>query len=328
MTTVETERPEAPPGRPAGGVGDSASRPDGTLKVTGNFAYSSDLHLAGALWGATLRSPYPRARIVRLDTTARAGHAGVAAVLTHEDVPGEKTYGMKVADQPVLAFDEVRYQGEAIAVVAADHPEIARRALDEIVVEYEELPPIVDPEVALAGDDGFVHPGGNLVRHVRIRHGDTDAARRQADVVIDAEFEVGTQDPAFLGPESGLAVPDGEGGVDLYVAAQWLHLDQIQVASTLGLPPSRRSGCRSAESVARSAGARTCPCTSTRACSPCAPDARSGWSTTVRSRSSATSAAIRRTPAWSWARRATASSSSPTCGCSSTEAPTPRRRRS
>ena len=84
---------------------------------------------------------------------------------------------MKVADQPVLAFDEVRYQGEPVAIVAADHPEIARRALGEIIVEYEELTPIVDPEAALAGDDGLVHPGGNLVRHVRIRHGDTDAAR-------------------------------------------------------------------------------------------------------------------------------------------------------
>ena len=241
-TTVEAERPEAPAGgdRP-GGVGDSASRPDGTLKVTGNFAYSSDLHLRGALWGATLRSPHPRARIVRLDATAARAVPGVAAVLTHEDVPGEKTYGMKVADQPVLAFDEVRFQGEPIAIVAAEHPEIARRSLDEIVVEYEELPPIVDPEVALTGDSGLVHPDGahpgpNLVRHVRIRHGDTDAARPLADVVIEAELEVGTQDPAFLGPESGLAVPDGDGGVDLHVAAQWLHLDQLQVASSLGLP--------------------------------------------------------------------------------------------
>ncbi len=173
---------------------------------------------------------------MKLDVTRALAVTGVAAVLTHEDVPGEKTYGMKVADQPVLAFDEVRYQGEAIAIVAAEHPEIARRALGEIVVEYEELPPIVDPEAALAGEDGSVHPGGNLVRHVRIRHGDTDAARPRADVVIEADLEVGTQDPAFLGPESGLAVPDGEGGVDLHVAAQWLHLDQLQVAASLGLP--------------------------------------------------------------------------------------------
>ena len=150
MTRSRPNGREAPTGTgQPGGVGDSASRPDGTLKVTGNFAYSSDLHLRGALWGATLRSPHPRARIVKLESPGRSAITGVAAVLTHEDVPGEKTYGMKVADQPVLAFDEVRYQGEAVAIVAADHPEIARRALDEIVVEYEELPPIVDPEAAL-----------------------------------------------------------------------------------------------------------------------------------------------------------------------------------
>ena len=95
-----------------------------------------------------------------LDVTRALTVTGVAAVLTHEDVPGEKTFGMKVADQPVLAFDEVRYQGEAIAIVAAEHPEIARRALGEVVVEYEELPPVVDPEAALAGEDGSVHPAG------------------------------------------------------------------------------------------------------------------------------------------------------------------------
>jgi xanthine dehydrogenase D subunit len=237
MTTIEAERPAAGSDHhQPGGVGDSAVRPDGTLKVTGNFAYSSDLHLSGALWGATLRSPHPRARIVGLDVSRALAVPGVAAVLTHDDVPGQKTYGMKVADQPVLAFDEVRYQGEPIAIVAADHPESARRALAEIVVEYAELAPIVDPETALAGEDDLVHPTGNLVRHVRIRHGDTDAARGRADVVIGAEYEVGIQDPAFLGPESGLAVPDGEGGVDLHVSAQWLHLDQLQVAASLGLP--------------------------------------------------------------------------------------------
>ena len=94
MTMVEIARPGSPTGaREHGGVGDSASRPDGTLKVTGNFAYSSDLHLSGALWGATLRSPFPRARILSLDTARALAIPGVAAVLTHEDVPGTKTYG-------------------------------------------------------------------------------------------------------------------------------------------------------------------------------------------------------------------------------------------
>lgn len=93
------------------GVGASTARPDGRLKVKGDFAYSSDLRAEGMVWGATLRSPHPSARIVRLDTTAALRLPGVLAVLTHEDVPGRATYGMKVSDQPVLADDRVRYQG-------------------------------------------------------------------------------------------------------------------------------------------------------------------------------------------------------------------------
>ena len=77
---------------------------------------------------------------------------------------------------------------------------------------------------------------GNVLRHVRIDHGDPDAT---ADVVVTGEYEVGMQDQAFLGPESGLAVPDGEGGVDLYIATQWLHVDRDQVAASLGLPPEK-----------------------------------------------------------------------------------------
>ncbi|MER5888179.1 molybdopterin cofactor-binding domain-containing protein [Streptomyces sp. NPDC001941] len=227
------------------GVGASTARPDGRLKVTGDFAYSSDLHAADMVWGATLRSPHPSARIVRLDATAALRLPGVVAVLTHEDVPGRPLYGMKVADQPVLAAELVRYQGEPVALVAADHPETARRALRLIEVEYEQLPALTDPEDAVRGVGPLVHAArvdgrrGNVVRHVRIRHGDLAAARRAADVVVAGTYEVGMQDQAFLGPESGLAVPDGEGGVDVFVSTQWLHDDQHQMCGALGLPPDK-----------------------------------------------------------------------------------------
>ncbi len=219
----------------AAGVGTSASRPDGIPKVDGSFIYSSDEYHEGSLWGATLRSPHPRARIVSIDTSAAEGVDGVAAVLTHQDVPGSKTYGMKISDQPVLAFDEARYQGEPVALVAATHPDIARRACGLIEVQYEELIPNTDPEASLTGTVDGLRNGG-LARHVKIRHGDVAAARDHADVVIEARYELGTQDPAFLGPESGLAVPVGDGGVELYVSCQNLHLDQKQVAASLGLP--------------------------------------------------------------------------------------------
>lgn len=217
-------------------MGASAPRPDGTLKVTGEFAYSSDLYLTGMLWGATLRSPHPSAWIRSIDVGPALAMPGVHAVLTHEDVPGEKFYGLDVKDQPVLAVDQVRYQGEPVAIVAADHPETARRAAAAIVVEYEEREPVTDPRrAAFDADCPKVHPRGNVVRYQPVRVGSVF----EADVVVRGEYEVGMQDQAFLGPESGLAVPAEDGGVDLFVATQWLHVDREQIAPCLGLPQDK-----------------------------------------------------------------------------------------
>jgi CO/xanthine dehydrogenase Mo-binding subunit len=219
------------------GVGDSPLRPDGTLKVLGQFAYGSDLWMEDMIWGVTLRSPHPSARIKSMDIGPALRTAGVYAILTHADVPGVNRYGLDLVDQPVLAEDFVRYQGEPVAIVAADHPEVARRAASRIVVDYEVLDPVTDAVAALLAGAPAVQPGGNLVRHLKLRKGAT--ADVTADVVVKGSYRVGMQDQAFLGPEAGLAVPDGEGGVDLHVATQWLHVDQRQVCAALGLPPDR-----------------------------------------------------------------------------------------
>ena len=125
---------EAPPRTPAGRIGDSPTRPDGIAKVDGSFQFASDLPMDGAAWGATLRSPHPYARIVSIDTAPALAIPGVHAVLTAADVPGRLTYGLISADQPVFAEGFVRYVGEPLAAVAADHPEVCRRALAAIDV--------------------------------------------------------------------------------------------------------------------------------------------------------------------------------------------------
>jgi xanthine dehydrogenase D subunit len=218
------------------GIGQSVRRPDGIPKVKGEFAYASDLWADRMLWGATLRSPHPRARIRSIDIGPALKVAGVHAVLTHEDVPGRKTYGLEIQDQPVLAWEDVRYQGEPVALVAADHPETARAAASKIEVDWEVLEPLTDPERALDPEVPSLHPSGNVLRHVHIEHGDPAA---EGHVVVTGEYEVGMQDQAFLGPESGLAVPAEDGGVDLYIATQWLHVDQDQLAASLDLPPEK-----------------------------------------------------------------------------------------
>ncbi|NRQ35871.1 molybdopterin-dependent oxidoreductase [Nonomuraea sp. NN258] len=216
-------------------------RPDGTLKVKGEFAYSSDLWIDGMLWGATLRSPHPRARIVAIDTAPALAYPGVHAVLTHEDVPGRKHYGEDHTwDQPVLAIGEVRHQGEPIALVAADHPETARRALERIAIEWEVLEPLTDARrAAFDPDYPQVQDLPNPARHQPVRVGDVAAARAEAEIVVSGSYSVGIQDQAFLGPESGLAVPGEDGGVDLYVATQWMHNDLSQIGPCLGLDESK-----------------------------------------------------------------------------------------
>ena len=225
----------------------STRRADAVPKVTGEFAYSSDLHAAGMLWGHTVRSPHAHARVVAIDTTEARTLPGVHAVLTHDDVPGAKTYGLEFADQPVLAIDRVRYFGEAVAVVAAEEPEQARRAAAAVRVEYEPLEPVIDPERATEmeplhpdrptmGHGYQDDPRPNVVRAMLVRRGDPDA---DADVIVEGVYDIGQQDQAFLGPESGIAIPDGEGGVDIHVATQWLHVDRDQVAPCLGLEPEQ-----------------------------------------------------------------------------------------
>src|ERR687896_1776560 len=172
-TAPTRERPSAPVQTP-GRVGEHTERADGVPKVRGEFEYSSDLWMDGMLWGGTLRSPHPHANIWSLDTSAAEAMPGVYAVLTHEDVPGRKVYGMEIPDQPVLAWEHVLYQGEAIAIVAADHPETARRAAEKIAVEYEVLEPLTDAEEAMSEGAPGLHLSGNLLRHIYTDHSEDE----------------------------------------------------------------------------------------------------------------------------------------------------------
>jgi xanthine dehydrogenase D subunit len=218
MTTGTTRRAVR------GGVGTSVPRPDGLAKAAGSFEFVNDLRHGDMLWAVTRRAFVPRARILRVDTSPAWEVPGVRAVITIDDVPGHRYQGQIITDQPVLAEGEIRHWGEAVAVVAADDRETARRAAEAIVVDLEPLDPLLDLEEALAA--------GEVYRHVRIRRGDPEA---RGEVVVEGTYEVGVQDQAPLGTEAGLAVPDGEGGVDVWGPTQWTHVDHRQLVACLGL---------------------------------------------------------------------------------------------
>ena len=221
MTTSETEV-RAPSVR--GGIGENVRRPDGEPKVIGNFAYASDLSSPDMLWGATLRSPHAHARLVRLDLDPAWAFDGVRAVLAQGDVPGHTLFGQEEQDQPVFCDGTARYWGEPVAVVAAEDEETARLAAEAIIVEWEPLEPLTDPERAVES--------GSIFRDMTIRRGDTEATGL---VVVEGYYETATQDQAPLGPEAGFAIPDGAGGLDLYATSQWIHIDHSQIVACLAM---------------------------------------------------------------------------------------------
>ena len=277
MTEVAQTLAETATGRGPASRRAAAARPDAPPKVLGEFAYSSDLNAAGMLWGHTVRSPHAHARILEIDISQAVTMPGVHAVLTHDDVPGRKTYGLEFADQPVLAIDRVRYYGEPVALVAAEHPEQARRAAEAIVVEYEPLEPVVDPERALEqeplhperptmGHGYRDDPRPNVLRSMVITHGDPDV---KGDVTVSRLLRDRLAGPGVPRARVGDRDPGRRG--------RRRHPRRHAVAARRPRPgrslprassPSR-CGSTSPAWAAPSAAARTSRCRSTPGCWRC-----------------------------------------------------------
>lgn len=213
-----------------------------TEKVTGEAKYTDDYTFPGMLFARTLRSQYPHAKILSINTEKAKALPGVQAVLTHEDIPGENIHGLVYKDWPVLCDTVVRYVGDAVAIVAADTEEIAAEALKLIDVEYEPLPVVADPEYAHSEDAPNLHPEhptGNLLKHIKVRHGDIDAGFAQADVIVENEYRTPTTEHAFLEPECAIGVPQGfmnHEKLTVYVGSQIPYQDRNQIATAMNLP--------------------------------------------------------------------------------------------
>lgn len=195
-------------------VGKPLPRPDAVAKVTGTALYSDDFLFEEMLHGATLRSDHPHARILAIETEAARAMPGVRAVLTHKDVPGAPRHGLVETDWPVFAGGDypARYVGDPIALVVADTPEQAHNALAAVRVDYEPLPAVTDPVAARRPDSPVLHPDrptGNLLKHIKVRHGDLEAGFAQADVIVERTYRTPRTEHAFLEPECSVAVPAG-----------------------------------------------------------------------------------------------------------------------
>jgi CO/xanthine dehydrogenase Mo-binding subunit len=222
-------------------------RPDGKEKVTGVGRYTADLAMAGQLHARFRYADHPRARIVSIDASRARAVPGVFAVMTHEDVP-DVLYGQLVKDRRLFAKQEVRFEADVVAAVAAMTPEAAQDAVGLIDVEYEPLPPVTDPEQALDPNAPLVHPDwrsyeagegmvrdGNVLGHSTIVKGDAGAALAAADVVVKSRYVADGSHGVPIEPRAIVAQWQGD-RVTVWSSTQTPFIARSGVAYTLGIP--------------------------------------------------------------------------------------------
>lgn len=229
-------------------IGQSVQRIDAIGKVTGQTKFPGDIDRPNQAYMKILFANRPHAIVRRIDASQAERLEGVLAVFTARDVPVNE-YGLIMPDQPVLCgpgsskphADRVRFVGDQVALVIAETEEIAARGRELIEVEYEDLPVVTDPLLAMRPDAPRLHPerDSNVFCRYRIRKGDVESAFARAKVIVEGEYRTPAQEHAYLQPEAGIAYLDEEGRVTVEVAGQWVHEDQKQIAHALDLPPEK-----------------------------------------------------------------------------------------
>jgi CO/xanthine dehydrogenase Mo-binding subunit len=219
-----------------GSVGKRIPKRDAVDKVTGRAAYIQDLKVPGMLYGKILRSKYPHARIVRVDTSKARKLIGVRAVITAEDVP-QIRYGF-MKDQPVLKSGKVRSYRDEVAAVAAIDPDIAEEAINLIEVEYEALPGVFDPIEAMKEDAPLVHEENksNILKLPwKLMAGNVDEARKNSAFVAEDQFTVTWVTHCCLGTEGIIADFDLRNNLTVYRNTQIPSLAQRDYLDALRL---------------------------------------------------------------------------------------------
>ena len=236
---LEKTRGGAPADIAEGGgtVGHRLPRNDVLYKVRGQARYADNIVMEGMLHVAFVRSPYPHARILGIDTSKAETVSGVHSVLTAAEIPDDRLLvGPFKKDMPILAREKVRFIGEAVVAVAAESDALARRACDLVEVEYEPLNPVLSWEEALAEGAEPVTDEGNVITDLKHGKGDIEAGFTEADVILENEYTTEPIDHCFMEAPSGVAFMDPDGVLTLLVSTQYPHYHHKQLARVTGLP--------------------------------------------------------------------------------------------
>ena len=230
-------------------IGRSITRGEGPDKVTGKSIYTADISVPGMLWGRVLRSPYPYARIVSIDTSKALALPGVYAVVTGQDVP-ETRVGRRMMDMPILAQDVVRFVGEKVAAVAAGSKDICDEALLLIEVEYEELDAVFDAEEAMESSAPDLHPDmdsytglpqppsgiKNTFAHITWEKGDIEQGFKESDIIFEHSFNAQLMHQAYIEPHACIVDASEGNQVNIWANNKDPYMLRDQVSAAWGVP--------------------------------------------------------------------------------------------
>ncbi len=221
-------------------IGKNWTRVDAREKVTGRAQYTFDMGFPGMLYAKILRSPFPHARVLNIDTSKAKKLRGVMAVITHADCPPNK-FGAFAADEYALAKDKVRYVGDGVAAVAAIDEDTAEEALELIDVEYEELPAMFDPEEAMQPGAPIIHEGVelNIVAHNKVVAGDVEQGFKEADYVFEDRFKTSRQCHVCLETHGCIAIWDPSGKITYISSTQSTFFMRFALSGIFSVPHSK-----------------------------------------------------------------------------------------
>ncbi len=239
-------------------IGRNITRVDGLEKATGRALYSVDLKLPGMLYAKVLRSPYPHARIININTSRAEGYPGVKAVITGKDAPDEKVGHIR--DRNIIARDRVRFSGEPVAAIAAETVEAAEEAIERIEVEYEGLPSIFDAEESMEKNPSvIIHPDlfkysltpqpyplykfeadrPNVYVHRQIRKGDLEMGFEHSDIILENRFSTPMAQHCSLEPHNAIAKIEPDGGLTVWDSTHLLYIHKMELSRLFKLPPEK-----------------------------------------------------------------------------------------
>lgn len=240
VAKILRENLEIPSETFTGVLGEKLPRIDAKEKTLGTGIYADDLRLEGMVYGGALRTKYPRAKVISINTEKAKAHPEAIGVFVAEDIPGKRHIGHLVKDWPAMIAvgEETRYVGDSVALAVAKTKKGLQEVLNLIEVEYEELKPVTTPLEGLAEGAPNIHQNGNLLKKEVLKRGNVEEAIKNAKYIVTHHYSTPMTEHAFLEPECAVAMPDGD-GVLVYTSGQSVYDEQHEIMDLLELPSEK-----------------------------------------------------------------------------------------